>query len=422
MKVEVVVPQIGEAVSELTLVAWLKHAGDTVKKGDILFEIDSDKAIVEVEAFVDGILADVLHNDGSTVMPQMVIAYIQTESIEQAQSPIKETSPTHEAEPAASMNRHKISPVAKRMAEDATVEWHNLPGSGPGGRVTTTDIRAFIQTSAQTTTRVNASPKAKQFAKARAINLQTITGTGVGGMIRVRDVEAALTKHEPMHPAPWSKLRQAIATRTQKSKQDIPHFYLMVDVNMTQVNLLRSYCQSTLQWERPPTYTDVLIRTCALALAQMPQMNQSYHENGMIQRDFVNIGVAVSTSDGLVVPVIPQADKLHLDETAHALRSAAIRAREGRLKPTDFAEKSMVISNLGMYSVDQFIAIIDQPDPMILAVGRVAERVVPINGQVVIQPVCTLSLSVDHRIFDGAQGAQFLEQIKNHLENPYQIL
>jgi pyruvate dehydrogenase E2 component (dihydrolipoamide acetyltransferase) len=191
---------------------------------------------------------------------------------------------------------------------------------------------------------------------------------------------------------------------------------------MSEANRLRDYCRDLPGWERAPTYTDILIRACALSIVDMPSVNRSYGDAGFIERQQIGIGVAVAAEAGLIVPTLPDADQLSLQSIAENLRALAQRARSGRLKPADLGEKSMVISNLGMYGVDAFIAIIDMPDPMILAVGQVAERLVPVNGQAVIKPMCTLSLSVDHRVLDGVQGAQFLALVKNRLENPFDIM
>jgi pyruvate dehydrogenase E2 component (dihydrolipoamide acetyltransferase) len=438
MRIEIRVPQIGEAVSELTLVQWLKQAGDAVRKGDVLFEVDADKAIVEVEAYADGYLAEILIPAGSSIMPQDVVAYIETSETSTAQTP----PPPPAVEPAAPDvprpdNGRRVTPVAQRVARDLGVNLDEVTGSSPQGRITAGDVRQFAQDGAarpagQQPALINASPKARARARELHVDLRALTGTGAAGMIRVRDVEAAAGAVPQPAPAqspaqaggarPLSRLRQTIAMRTQESKREVPHFYLMVDADMTAANDLRRYCQQMLGWPHPPTYTALLIRACALALADVPQANQRFNEGGLISHEAIHIGVAVNTDDGLVVPVIHHADQLSLRAVGDALQGAASRAREGRLKPEDLGQKSMVISNLGMYAVDRFIAIIDMPDPMILAVGRVADRVVPVAGQPVIRPMGTLSLSVDHRVMDGVLGAQFLECVKTRLENPYEVL
>jgi len=420
--VDVVVPQIGEAIASLQLVAWRKNIGDRVGRGEPLFDVDSDKAIVEVEAFVDGVLVEVLAPAGSNVLPQQVVGRIQT--VEEQTASI---------EP-------RISPVARRIATDLQIELdavrNHVKGSGPGGRIVAEDVRRYAeQHKAQPPeaspadgrgSRVNASPKAKRLAQELDVDLGSMVGSGVGGMIIARDVETAAAQPpgtpETPEPVPLTKIRETMAARTQASKQHVPHFYLMVDVNMAQVDRLRRYCTEKLGWERAPTYTDIIIRGCALAIVDMPVVNRSCGHGGLIQRQTIGIGVAVNTESGLVVPVIPNADRLALAEVSAALKGATERARLGRLRPDDLGEKSMVVSNLGMYGIDTFVAIIDMPDPMILAVGRTADRVVPLHGQIAIQPVCTLTLSVDHRVLDGVQGAQFLGKVKDYLEEPFELL
>lgn len=471
MTVEIVVPQIGEAVSELMITEWLKQVGDEVRKGDVLFEVDSDKAIVEVEAFADGTLIEIIHGDGSTVLPQQVVG-ILGESDEEA--PVTEAAATATPDAPEADSSVKASPVARRMAEDKGIDLAAIAGSGPKGRIVADDVRAAVaqreKPQAPTTARVNASPKAKRLAEEQNLDLTQITGTGVEGMITTDDVQQAMattTSSARVNASPkakrladehdldlseitgtgidgmivtadlqtrlaqpqpdvdvrsLSKLRQRIAQRMTDSKQQVPHFYLMVDVDVTGVNQLRRYCVDELHWERPPTYTDVLTRACALTLADMPDVNRSYSEGGYVTRDNVGIGVAVSTDVGLMVPVLPDADTLSLAATSRSLRELFQRTRDARLKPSDLSEKSMSISNLGMFGIDRFIAIIDTPDPMILAVGQVTDRVVPVDGQVVIQPMMTLTLSVDHRILDGTEGARFLSRLKARLENPFDIL
>ncbi len=413
MAIEIVVPQIGEAVAELTLTNWLKAEGDAVQKGDVLFEIDSDKAIVEVEAYVDGTLLAIHAPAGSAVMPQQVVALLQPANepvVVQPKLPPQTESPS----------APRISPVAQRLAADLNIDLATITGSGPGGRITAEDIRSKANHHAHVPAeRIIASPKAKRLAREQGIDLKMLVGTGVNGMVRMKDIEVVQPKTPVSSASTLTKLRQTIAVRTMQSKQTVPHFYLMADVNMTAVSHLREYYRG--KWQRPPTYTDILVRACALALRDNLHMNQHFTEAGLVAHESVNIGVAIHTDTGLVAPVISNVDTLSLREVSAALREVADRARAGRLKPADMGGKSMVISNLGMQRVDAFIAIIDMPDPMILAVGRVADRVVAVNGQVQIQPMCTLSLSVDHRAFNGFPAAQFLEAITSYLENPFAI-
>jgi pyruvate dehydrogenase E2 component (dihydrolipoamide acetyltransferase) len=421
--VEIRVPQIGEAASELTLVNWIKAVGDVVHKGEVLFEVDSDKAIVEVEAYIDGTLVEILVPAGSSIMPLQVVGQLLPVQEEKESSP-----PAIDSHP----QEQSVSPAVQRPAADLGVTPDQAISSGSGGQITVADVRSRAASgdgNSAERTRVIASPKARRLARERNIDLRSIAGAGHDGMIHARDIETATAPDsvgafniETDNIVPASKSRRVTAARMLQSKQTVPHFYLMVDVDMTQVITLRNYCTEKLGWERPPTYTDVLIRACAVALAKLPEVNRSYSERGIITRSRIAIGVAVNTNDGLVVPVIPDADRMTLRETSTLLRELAVRAREGRLRSGDMSAKSLVISNLGAHQVDAFIAIIDPPDPIILAVGRVAEHAVPVDGQVVIRPMCTLSLSVDHRVLDGVQGARYLEQVKEQLDYPFELL
>lgn len=439
MPVEVVVPQIGEAIAELTITAWLKQPGDEVKKGDVLFEVDSDKAIVEIESFVDGVLTEIIHPENSSVLPQQVVALIRTpdeasdgDDVGAADAldspPIEHQETNSMAGQRDVKTASSISPLAQRIADDLQINLAQVKGTGPRGRIQAEDVRLFAQEQSQLiatapdgNARVLAYPRAKQRARELNIDLNGIMGTGVDSIICVADVERAAQAAATNRVA-VTRLRQTIAARTLESKREIPHFYLMVNVNMIHVRQLRDYCQNALHWERKPTFTDIIVRACALSLAEMPHLNRSYSADGMIQHDTVNIGIAVNTDEGLVVPVLPRADELSLRQTSSELNGVVLRAREGRLRPADVSGKSMVVSNLGMYGVDAFVAIIDLPDPMILAVGRTSDRVIPIAGEISIQPMCTLTLSVDHRAMDGVQGAQFLDRVKSRLEHPFDIL
>jgi pyruvate dehydrogenase E2 component (dihydrolipoamide acetyltransferase) len=433
MPVEVVVPQIGEAISELRIVDWLKDEGDAVEVGDVLFEVDSDKAVVEVEAFIAGTLTQILSPAGSAVMPQDVVGIIVPEgegrgvTDSPAQQPEAQSPPAQGAEQTAAP---AASPVARRIADSLNVNLREVEGTGPRGRIMATDVRAHGQQPSGNGWIV-ASPLARRVAREQGVELAGIAGTGVDGMIVLRDVEQAAGASSPApsgqiaasgEVVPFSRQRQVIARRMQASKQQVPHFYLMADVDMTAAGQLRTYCRETLGWERPPTYTDIIVRACGVALAGMPALNINFGGEGIIRRESVDIGVAVGLDDGLIVPVLSRADTLSLEQTSAMLGELVRRARDGRLKNRDLGHKSMTVSNLGMHRVDAFVAIIDPPDPMILAVGRIADRAVPVDGHLAIKPMCTLTLSVDHRVLDGVQGARFLERVAGLLETPYELM
>jgi len=429
MMIEIVVPQVGEAIAEVRLVRWLVSEGDEIQHGEVLFEVDTDKAVVEVESFAEGTLTEILVPDDSPVMPQQVVALL-TPAGEAEIAPSRKAPPQSAAAQAVSPapSGDSVSPVARRVAAELGVALDGITGTGPGGRVMVEDVRAhaarqidggLVSPVGDRREGVLASPKARRIARELGVSLGGLVATGVDGLIVARDVQAAPGETGVQ---PLSKLRHSIATRMLSSKQTVPHFYLMVDVDMTQVEGLRAYCLETLNWERAPTYTDLIVRACAVGLAANPAVNVIYSDEGLIRRTSVDIGVAVGVDDGLIVPVLPNADQLSLAETSEAIRGLVQRAHDGRLRAGDLSQKSMVVSNLGMYGVDAFVAIIDPPDPVILAVGRVADQIVPVDGQAAIRPMCTMTLSVDHRVLDGVIGAKFLARVKDALENPFELL
>ncbi len=382
--VEIVVPQISEVASEIVLVRWLKAPGDVVSKGEPLFELDTDKYVVEIEAFEDGTLVEVIVPDGSVVEPGQVVGRLEGA----AGSSISAAPPP--------------APVREPAAP--------APIATDGAR---RERRAL------------ATPRARRLARDLGVDVSALQGTGKGGMVTSDDVHAAVAEARGA-PAPGlrplSRTRRAIGSRMQESKRTIPHFYVMVDVDMGEAVRLRRHCVDTLAWERPPTFTDLIVAACARALRADPDANVRLEDGGLRRRTTVDIGIAVGLEDGLVVPVIQDADRIELQALSLQARAAAERARSGRLLESDLAEKSMVVSNLGMHGVDAFIAIVDPPDPMILAAGRVAERCVVTDGTPTVRWECTLTLSADHRVLDGFLAARFVGAVKSQLENVSQFL
>lgn len=438
MAVELVVPQVGEAVAEVTIVEWLKKPGDVVKKGEVLFLVDTDKAIVEVEAFTDGVLVEISAPDGSAVMPRQVVGILSKkgESIERSEPNEIAAS---EVKSLGDVGLPKVSPVAVKLANEMNIDLTQIEGSGHNGRIMVEDVHRFAsnrvpedegETSKEPKKRMPITPKARLLAEELGVNISMVVGTGKNGLINTQDVEKAaaqrnttkLQEQDKEALIPYTKRRRAIAKKMLESKQSVPHFYLMADVDMTQVVRLRNHCVEKMNWDRPPTYTDVIVRACALSLSKMPEVNALFGDEGAIRRNSVDIGIAVGLDDGLIVPVLANADQISLQETSKSLRKVIERVNEGRLHEGDLGQKSMVVSNLGMYGVDAFIAIIDIPDPMILAVGRVRDRVVPFEGQPIICPYCTLTLSIDHRALDGVLGAKFLQRVTGYIEDPFKLL
>jgi len=384
--IDVVVPQMSEVASEIVLVRWLKSEGESVRKGEPLFELDTDKYVVEIEAFEDGVLTEVVVTAGSVVEPGEVVGRLG--GVGKPVTPVApRPEPAHEPRPSAPIEsdgagrtrRALASPKARRLARELSVDISGLVGTGSGGMVTSDDVR-----------RAGADTGSEQKAT-----------TGV----------------EPLSPA-----RRAIGLRMQASKQTVPHFYVMVDVDMSEAVRLRLHCVDVLGWARAPTFTDLIVAACARALRTCPEANVRLEGEGLRRHTTSDVGIAVGFEEGLVVPVIQEADQLELEELSNRAREAAERARGGRLLGSDLAERSMVVSNLGMHGVDAFVAIVDQPDPMILAAGRVAERCVVVDGAPAVTWGCTLTLSADHRVLDGFVAARFVGAVKSELENVFSFL
>jgi pyruvate dehydrogenase E2 component (dihydrolipoyllysine-residue acetyltransferase) len=394
--IDVVVPKVGEAVAAVRLVRWLKAEGDAVSKGDPLFELDTDKYVIEVEAFADGTVAQILVSAESEVEPMQVVAKLATSDDQPG------------AHPTEGPPREAVTPTTTR------------DGTGRDPRTAPPPARAGG---------VYATPKARRMAKERGISLEFLIGTGRGGMITAEDVEQAFWSASGRQtdlvtaaaPEPLSRARQVIAERMQLSKRTVPHFYLMVDVEMTRLAELRRRCKAD-RWPAVPTYTDLVVAASAAALAREPNTNVAFVGGRVLRRASINIGIAVAVDDGLLVPVVSGADQLALETLAKQTAGLIERARSRRLLAADTGEKSMVVSNLGMHGVDAFLAIIDVPDPVVLSIGRVSDRCVPVEGGVGVRPMCTLGLSVDHRVLDGVAGARFLRLVADILEAPEQVL
>lgn len=445
MRHEIVVPQIGEAVAELALVEWFKNVGETVTKGERLFAIDSDKAVVEVEAVDEGTLIEIRCPEGSSVMPNDVVGVVASDKTEEASE-----------QPDESVGTLSVTPVARRVAEELDVDVSHVPGTGTGGRVTKSDVEAFAarggsvpadarshrSLGSEDGTVTAASPKARSLAARTGVDIRTLQGSGVRGMIVEADVRASTsgvdTAMAPqmgyrrnMLPGSDSRFtaerwggrwRAAIAQRMQLSKQMVPHFYLSVDVDMERAIELRRYCESELCWNRKPTFTDIILRACALSLSRNPDVRVRVDATGVERFDRIAVGVAVQTANGPAVAVIPDADQKGLQEVVAETQVTVDRVRGGDLSSPGSVPRAMVVSNLGMYGVDAFQSIIDMPDPMSLAVGRIAERVVAYGGAPAVRSVMTVNLSVDHRVIDGAPAAVFLAGVKNLIEHAFELL
>ncbi len=391
MATDVIMPALGMAQEKGTLVSWLRAEGDPVKKGEPLMEVETDKATVEVEAPASGILANVSAAVGDEVPVGRRIAVILSpgESFPTALHHPPLPSPLPQGE--GSGEGHPAAPFTSRPA--------------PG--------------------RILASPAAKRIAKEKGIDLASLRGSGPEGSIVAEDVlrakETEISKPagppEVKKTIPLSAMRRIVGERMSKSKQTAPHFYITMDVDMTGVNKKRT------EWKEKkeavvPSINDFILWASAQALKEFPSVNSAFTEQGIQLYPDINIGMAVAIEDGLVVPVIRNADRLTLQKMAQQSREFAEKAQKKKLFPLDYEGGTFTVSNLGMFGVDNFVAIINPPQCAILAVGRVAPRVVCHQGAIAVRPMMTMTLSSDHRIVDGVIAARFLQQVKELLEKP----
>jgi pyruvate dehydrogenase E2 component (dihydrolipoamide acetyltransferase) len=419
MAKDVILPALGMAQESGKILEWLKAEGDAVAAGEPIAVIETDKATVDLEAPASGVLAAVSAGAGEDVPVGRVIAVILT--------PAEATArPTAGPEPRPPASAPHVAAAAAPSAQPAAPP--GSPEAGPHGQHG----------------RPLASPKARRLAAERGQDLVAISGSGPGGAVLAVDVLAAAgpvapdapsaggasaplpatlryaeelgERPSPAHAPEMGTVWRLMAERTTQSWTNVPHFFLSREVSATQLIAWRE--RLLRQSADPITYTDLLVKVVAEALQQHPRLNARWENDTIAFNDEINVGLAVAVEDGLVVPVIHQADGLSLSAIAKRRNDLVTRAQAGKLRLRDLQDGTFTISNLGMYGVDAFTAIVNAPQAAILAVGRIVERVVPMEGQPVVQPMMTLSLSCDHRVVDGARGAQFLATVADFIERP----
>ena len=405
---EVLMPLMGADMTEGAIARWLKSEGDDVSRGDILAEVETDKAVVEMEAFGSGILRKVLIAEGVTVPVGQVIAIIadaddvipdtgpSAETAPTAATPVPAAIPAAAPEPiaavvasSASGGRIKASPVAKKIAAEHGIDLASVAGSGPGGRIVKADVEAAV---------------------AGAPSVATPAATAAPSGLPAEDI-------------PLSTMRKAIARTVVRSKADQPDFWVSAAINMTQANNARSQLNRTFADEGVKvSVNDMILKAVALAIEKYPKWNASYAEDRLIAHSDINIGVAIALDDGLMVPAVLRCQGKALKQIAIESKGLFVRAKSGGLTQEEMTGGTFSVSNMGMYGVDEFSAIIMPPQAGILAVGAVTPTPVVIDGEVVIASIMKAVLTVDHRVNDGAEAAKFLNQVKSHLENPLSLV
>ena len=395
MALSVVMPALEMAQETGKVVSWRKKEGETVVKGEMLLEIETDKAVVEIEALGDGILSAITAREGDVVPVGQTIAWLLAAG---------ESVPAAEQKPAQTGRRMDTAPAAASPATVNTAP--RTESSAPAGKL---------------------SPKARRLAAEHGVDPASVRGTGPGGEILADDILAAAktsgtsgTSGTLGTVGTLSTVARLMAERTTQSWTTVPHFFVVRDVDATKLVSLREKLAPGVQQSHGVklTQTDLLVALVARVLRTHASMNASWTGNGIRTNSDINVGLAVATPDGVVAPVVQRADGARLGDIATRRHDLADRARAGRLQPADLNGGTFTISNLGMLGVDAFTAIIVAPQAAILAVGAIADRVVAANGQVVIRPMVTLTLSSDHRVVDGARAAQFMRDLTDALQDP----
>ncbi|MGZ8451676.1 MAG: dihydrolipoamide acetyltransferase family protein [Candidatus Binatia bacterium] len=420
MPTNVIMPALGVAQQTGTVLKWLKAEGQSVTKGEPLMEIETDKSTVEIEAAGSGILSRVTAKAGDEVPVGQTIALILAPG-EALSSAMVAERPHPNPLPEGEGTKKGVA----RAQEVGMGESHPLTqGEGRGeGRTTTSTTTPMPHfSSAPTSERILASPKAKRIAKEKGIELSSLRGSGPEGSILAADVQRAgngsvarPATSSPPGLLPLTSMRRIVGQRMTQSKQSAPHFYISMDIDMSSVSKLRNQCKERGD-ETIPSLNDFILQASARALKDYPSINSSFGEEGIQLHPDINIGVAVALDEGLVVPVIRNADQLNLLELAEQSRALADKAQNKKLLPLDYEGGTFTVSNLGLLGVDSFTAIITPPQCASLAVGRVAPRVVTDGDGIEIKSMMTATLSADHRVVDGASAARFLRQIKQYLE------
>ena len=406
-------PQMGFDMQEGTVVRWLKTEGSQVELGDPIAEIETDKAVVEFESYASGVLQTILVPEGTTVPVGEPIAIVAAEGEAPTEPATRRPDRPSEAEapvvaappapfpqrevPATAAGETRASPVARRLAQERGVDLTQVAGTGPGGRITREDVLTFESAPAPATVSTPVPTEPATAAAAPASSTESAAGERV----------------------PLSRMRQQIARVTVASKQAKPHFYVTSDIDMTRAMEMRVRLnQAVGEGGVRITVNDLIVKACAEALKRHPKINSFFHEDGLEMHDRINMGVAIAEEEGLIVPAVMDCGNMSLQQVAAAVKDLAERAKNGTLRPEEYTGGTFAVSNLGMFDVTSFVAIIYPPQTAVLAVGTVTKSAVVRDDEVRIAQMMTATLSCDHRVVDGAEAARFIVEVKRLLEDP----
>lgn len=446
-------PKLSPTMEEGTLVRWAKNEGDTVAVDDLLAEVETDKATMEFRSFDKGVLLKKLVAEGQTAKLGQPVAIFGTagEDISALVAGLSSAVPVQSVENREAAGSSVAKPAEPRAADAAVTMTAPkvVTASGPAAHTmaATAGIAGLVLLPTKAATWPQgapggpSSPRVRKLAREYGLDVGTIVGTGENGRITVADVErAASVSHgsqsraasvaalEPMRERredesrPASQMRRAIARRLVESKQTVPHFYLEAELDVEALLSLRAQLNDGVDKAEKISVTDLFIKACALALNAVPASNASWVDGHIVQHRRVDISVAVAVEDGLVTPVLRDADRKTVSMISSEMRELVTRARAKKLKPEEMQGGVFSISNLGMYGIDRFAAVINPPEGMILAIGQTRDVAVVKNGALALGKRCSVTLSCDHRVIDGALGAQFLQALRALIEQPLKIL
>jgi pyruvate dehydrogenase E2 component (dihydrolipoamide acetyltransferase) len=423
--VVVTMPRLSDTMTDGTVAKWLKKVGDKISEGDILAEIETDKATMEFESFNAGTLLKIGINEGETAPVDSLLAIIGPEGTDvsgidttasKVAAPAKSETKT-EAPKADDASKEEetvnvvsdgkrifISPLAKKIADEKGINISQVKGSGENGRIVKSDIENFTPAAEQSTQQASAPQEAAPKTEAAAAPVRPFVPAG----------EELSEEHKN------SQMRKTIARRLAESKFTAPHYYLTIEVAMDDAMKSRAVINTIP--DTKVSFNDMVIKACAMALKKHPQVNSQWKDDVTVINHHVHIGVAVAVEDGLLVPVIKFADQMGLTQIGSAVKDMAGKARSKKLQPSEMEGSTFTVSNLGMFGISEFTSIINQPNSAILSVGAIIEKPVVRNGQIVVGNTMKVTLACDHRTVDGATGAQFLQTLRQYLENPVTML
>ena len=408
---EIPMPRLSDTMEEGRVLQWYKQVGDSVEKGELLAEIETDKAVMELESVEEGTLLELLVAEGGAAPLGAPIALVGDESElgKQIAVPPQNAPATETVQPSVA-------------GSDGSTQTKPAPASRPADSSAAKDASG----------RIKASPLARRIAAEEGIDLLQVKGTGPSGRIVKEDVEnavrdAAVADDPAAEPsssevASLSRMQSTIVRRMLESKTTVPHFYLTLEIDMGAAKEMRAQVNAAWSKEERISFNDIIIRATALALMRHPDANGSYRDGGFVYHDEANIGIAVAVPNGLLVPVLKNCDTKPLRRLAAEAKVLVERTREGKNRPGDLEGGTFTVSNLGMFGVRDFYAIVNPPQAGIIAVGTIEPRPVVREGEIVVRDMMNLSISADHRILYGAPAAEFLRDLKDLLENPYNLL